>query len=87
MTKAMALSKGYEMDMLLHKAKDDVMRVLFSGGVIRGKKLKRGSVYSLSEIDMSSDIAMPNQDIITCLYENIQLLQRICPIESLLKKI
>lgn len=81
MTKAMALSKGYEMDMIFQKAKDDVMRVLFSGGVIRDKKLKWGSVYSLSDIDLSSDASMPNQEKITYLYENIQLLQRICPLE------
>jgi hypothetical protein len=45
MVKAMALTKGYELDGLLSKGKDDVLDILFGGGVIRGKKLSRGSVY------------------------------------------
>ena len=39
MVKAMAISKGYELDSLLAKAKDSVLQVFFAGGVIRGKKL------------------------------------------------
>ena len=39
MIKAMALTKGYELDNLLMKAKDPVLQVFFAGGVIRGKKL------------------------------------------------
>ena len=39
MVKASAMTKGYELDDLLTKAKDSVLKVLFSGGVIRGKKL------------------------------------------------
>lgn len=45
MVKAMALTKGYELDGLLSKGKDEVLDILFGGGVIRGKKLSRGSVY------------------------------------------
>lgn len=39
MVKAMAITKGYELDGLLSKAKDSVLQVFFAGGVIRGKKL------------------------------------------------
>jgi len=35
---------------LFSKAKDAVLKVLFSGGVIRGKKLQRGSVYNMGEL-------------------------------------
>lgn len=38
-SKVAALTKGYELDDLLAKVKDKALQVLFSGGVIRGKKL------------------------------------------------
>ena len=50
MVKASAMTKGYELDDLLTKAKDSVLKVLFSGGVIRGKKLQRGSVYVFADV-------------------------------------
>ena len=37
--KANALAKAVELQSLFAKAKDAVLKVLFSGGVIRGKKL------------------------------------------------
>ena len=56
MVKAMALTKGYELDGLLAKGKDSVLQVFFAGGVIRGKKLQRGSVYLFDEvIDKKTD--------------------------------
>lgn len=39
MVKALTITKGYELDGLLSKAKDAVLQVFFAGGVIRGKKL------------------------------------------------
>lgn len=39
LVKALALTKGYELDSLLSQAQDSVLQVLFNGGVIRGKKL------------------------------------------------
>jgi len=50
MVKASAMTKGYELDDLCTKAKDSVLKVLFSGGVIRGKKLQRGSVYVFADV-------------------------------------
>ena len=50
MVKAQALTKGYELDELLSKAKDNALHVLFAGGVIRGKKLQRGSVYVFNDV-------------------------------------
>lgn len=49
MVKAMAISKGYELDGLLSKAKDSVLQVFFAGGVIRGKKLQRSNVLMFDE--------------------------------------
>jgi hypothetical protein len=53
MVKAMAISKGYELDGLLSKAKDSVLQVFFSGGVIRGKKLQRSNVLMFDELGES----------------------------------
>lgn len=50
MVKASAMTKGYELDDLVVKAKDSVLKVLFSGGVIRGKKLQRGSVFVFADV-------------------------------------
>ncbi len=50
MVKAMALTKGYELDDLLSKGKDPILQVLFSGGVIRGKKLQRGSIFVFDDV-------------------------------------
>ena len=50
LTKANALAKAIELQTLFTKARDDVLKVLFSGGVIRGKKLQRGSVYILADM-------------------------------------
>ena len=45
LVKASTIAKSIELEGLLQKAKDSVLKVLFSGGVVRGKKLQRGSVY------------------------------------------
>jgi hypothetical protein len=87
MTKAIALAKGYELDTLLQKARDDVLRVLFGGGVIRGKKLQRGSVFTFAEIDTTSSQSMPDAEQISCMYENMNLLQRVFPTETLIQKV
>ena len=39
LVKASTIAKAIELEGLLNKAKDAVLKVLFSGGVIRGKKL------------------------------------------------
>lgn len=58
MLKALALTKGYELDTLLSKGKDSVLQVLFAGGVIRGKKLQRGSVYVFDDVGNKSSNLM-----------------------------
>lgn len=50
MVKATAISKGYELDGLLSKAKDSVLQVFFAGGVIRGKKLQRSNVLMFDDM-------------------------------------
>ena len=37
--KAQTLTKGYALDSYLHQAKDSGLNVLFSGGVVKNKKL------------------------------------------------
>jgi hypothetical protein len=39
LTRSTAYLKAIELNILLQKAKDAVMKVLFSGGVVRGNKL------------------------------------------------
>jgi hypothetical protein len=48
--KASAISKASELNSLFVAGKDHVLKVLFSGGVIRDKKLQRGSVYTFAEV-------------------------------------
>jgi len=82
MTKAIALARGYELDTLLKKGGDDVLRVLFSGGVIRAKKLQRGTVLTFAETDTHSTQGMPDADQISLMYESMNLLQRVFPGET-----
>ena len=89
LTKANALAKAIELQTLFDKAHDAVLKVLFSGGVIRGKKLQRGSVYVMSDlVDQqrnSSQNAMNAPASVTVdahqmakFYERILLLKCIC---------
>ena len=48
--KAQTLTKGYALDEYLHQAKDSGLNVLFSGGVVKNKKLQRGNIYVFEEI-------------------------------------
>ena len=50
LTRSTAYLKALELDILLQKAKDAVLKVLFSGGVVRGNKLQRGSVFILADV-------------------------------------
>ena len=62
LVKATALTKGYELDDLLRKAKDAVLQVFFSGGVIRGKKLQRSNVLVFDDVtDHNKQEENPNQ--------------------------
>ena len=56
--RAFALSRGNELDHLLAKAKDNVLRALFGGGVIRGTKLQRGSVYTFEDVDLNANVGV-----------------------------
>ena len=48
--KAQTLTKGYALDDYLKSAKDTGLNVLFSGGVIRNKKLQRGSIFLFEDV-------------------------------------
>ena len=55
LVKALALTKGFELDSLISQAQDPLLQVLFSGGVIRGKKLQRGSVLVFENAQTSQE--------------------------------
>lgn len=48
--KAQTLTKGYALDEYLRQAKDSGLNVLFSGGVVKNKKLQRGNIYIFEDI-------------------------------------
>ena len=54
MVKAMALTRGYELDSLFQKYKDKILHFFFAGGVVKGKKLKRGKVLIFDEVSGTS---------------------------------
>lgn len=47
LVKALALSKGFELDAALVKGKAEMLTVLHNGGVIRGKKLQKAPIVPL----------------------------------------
>lgn len=59
--KASAIAKASELNSLCNQGQDHVLKVLFSGGVIRDKKLQRGSVYTFSEIVKSNETTSMEQ--------------------------
>eukprot|EP00347_Sterkiella_histriomuscorum_P011735 403371304 len=95
LVKASALTKGYELDELLTKAKDAVLQVFFSGGVIRGKKLQRSNVLVFDDVsadnkkpDGQDHLENPNtpstEELIKA-YETVYLLKWLLP-EKLIQK-
>ena len=83
LTKANALAKAVELQTLFSRARDAVMKVLFSGGVIRGKKLQRGSVYVMNDLieqqrnsaQSTAAFALIDQQNMATFYERILLLK------------
>lgn len=45
--KASALSNAFELENLLNRGKDPLLEILFSGGIIKNKKLSKGSILTL----------------------------------------
>jgi hypothetical protein len=60
LVKALAMTKGYELDALLHSVKDPLLHILFSGGVIQHKKIQRGTVLLFT--DMVSALPKVKED-------------------------
>lgn len=48
--KSQTLTKGYALDEYLQQAKDSGLNVLFSGGVVKNKKLQRGNIYMFEDV-------------------------------------
>lgn len=72
--KASAISKASELNSLFVAGKDHVLKVLFSGGVIRDRKLQRGSVYTFAEAVPSDEKRGPTKELQTAL-ESVALLK------------
>jgi len=68
---------------LLSKAQDSVLRALFGGGVIRGVKLQRGSVYTFEDVDLN--VGSTSTADITALYENNSFVQKVFPVPILIE--
>ena len=73
--KASAISKASELNSRCMVGKDHVLKVLFSGGVIRDKKLQRGSVYTFSEVIQRDDSRAPSSEEEQQSFETISLLK------------
>jgi len=48
--KSQTLTKGYALDDYLQQAKDSGLNVLFSGGVVKNKKLQRGNIFEFQDV-------------------------------------
>lgn len=48
--KSQTLTKGYALDEYLQQAKDSGLNVLFSGGVVKNKKLQRGNIFEFEDV-------------------------------------
>jgi hypothetical protein len=75
--KASAISKASELGSLFTAGGDHVLKVLFSGGVIRDKKLQRGSVFTFSEV-VTGDGGKLSEELYP-LFETISLLRWLMP--------
>ncbi len=77
MIKATALTKGFELDRLLHE-NQECLEFLFNGGVIRGSKLQRGKVLIFNEancekVDKVDNPNTPSEEEIMRTYETVYL--------------
>ena len=60
--KSQTLTKGYALDEYLQQAKDSGLNVLFSGGVVKNKKLQRGNIYMFEDVlDNQKQMKKPKQ--------------------------
>lgn len=84
LVKALAITKGYELDTLLHTANDPLLHILFSGGVIRHKKLQRGTVLVFSDI-ISNNLTMQSEGSGSGSGRGINTLKKVCETVYLLQ--
>ena len=58
--KAMALTKGFELDAFMGRGKENVLKVLGSGAVIKAKKISKGQTLALESVyDGERSMGMP----------------------------
>ncbi|CAK63622.1 unnamed protein product (macronuclear) [Paramecium tetraurelia] len=62
--KASALSNAFELENLLNRGRDPLLEILFSGGIIKNKKLSKGSILTLqssAQTSSTTNIETENQ--------------------------
>lgn len=87
LARALALTKGNELELFLSKAQDSILNALFGGGVIRGVKLQRGSVFTFDDQKEFALTPLDQIEAASQAYERCKFMHQIFPVSSLLSKI
>ena len=90
--KSQTLTKGYALDEYLQQAKDSGLNVLFSGGVVKNKKLQRGNIFEFEDVidskglkkggkpsKMKENPNEPSTEQIVKAYETVYLMKWLFP--------
>lgn len=75
--KAQALSNAFELEHLLNRGKDPLLRILFSGCIVRNKSLSKGAIMSL-ESSAQEGIHLENQRAVR---ETVYLFNFLFPVQ------
>jgi len=91
--KAMSLTWGFELDSLLNKTKGTLLEFFFTGGVIWGTKIQRGTILIFPEVDsQKSDREKkenpnsPSSEEVVRTYETVYIFQFLIPREIMIKE-
>jgi hypothetical protein len=78
----MALSTAFDLENLMNKGGDSLLQVLFSGGVIRDKKLQKGTIIQLKSSATSNAPAGELAQDLRAIKETVYLLKILFPGEE-----
>jgi hypothetical protein len=91
--KAKALSRGFQLDILLNKSGDSLLSFIFNGGVIREMRLQRGKVLIFDQASLEKEEAevidnpnTPDTERVIKQFETVYLFQWLVP-ESYLQNL
>lgn len=86
--KAMSLTRGFELDSLLNKSKGTLLEFFFTGGVIRGTKIQRGTILIFPEVhsqksdrEKKENPNSPSSEEVVRTYETVYIFQFLIPRE------